>query len=153
LRFSWRATRFFRRSTSTPWRTLSVRKRRSGNCCLFIQAGGQRHKSRGSPSGRSHVAHARSNTQRTGAQSPHDRIGAVSSHVARENGQIEGSQIHSRLFRRGDQGVAPGKAPSRCIGCGWFGFALFQPFPHGEFQPRLEFLLLDRIRRRNLIIG
>jgi hypothetical protein len=59
--------------------------------------------------------------------------------VARENGQIEGSQIHGRLFRRGNQGVAPGKAPSRCIGCGWLGFVLFQPFFTGNSSPGWSF--------------
>lgn len=58
-------------------------------------------------------------------------------------GRSKVARFTADFLRRGDQGVAPGKAPSRCIGCGWFGFALFQPFPHGEFQPRLEFLLLD----------
>lgn len=132
LRFPGRATRYFRRSTSTPWRTLSVRAHRSGNCCRSILAAGQQRKSRGLPDGRNHVARPRSSTRRTGAQSPHDRIGALSSHVARENRRIEGSQIHSQLFRGGNQGVAPCDAPSRCIGCGWFGFALFKTFPHGE---------------------
>ena len=69
VRFLGRATRSFRRSTSTPWRTSSVRAHHSRNCCPLNQtAGQQQHKPRDPSGGRSHVAHARSNTWRTGSQ-------------------------------------------------------------------------------------
>ena len=53
MRFPRRGTRSFQRSTSTPWRTLSVRAPRSGDYCPSVPTAGRRHGSHGLLGGRS----------------------------------------------------------------------------------------------------
>lgn len=106
VRFPRRAMRSFRRSTSTPWRTLPVRAHHCGNCCPSIQTTERRHKSCGLAGGCSHVANARSNTWRPSSKTHRDRVGSVSSHIARESGQIEDYEIGRRFFRCGNSRMA-----------------------------------------------
>ena len=74
------ATRSFRCSISTHWRTWCVRARRCRNCYRSSQTIGPRHC--GLLGGPSLVAHAHSHARQSSSQSQCNRIAAADRHVA-----------------------------------------------------------------------